>query len=304
MADSAVTLDGSGISIKSFREIREALVEKFTEIFGSDIDLSPSSPDGQLLDLFAYSYSDVAEAIQGAAASLDVSSAEGTFLDSLGRLMGISRRDGETDEVYRSRMLSAEQTGLATYDGMLTYLRKEIGESVALSANDEPYADAEGIPGHSVAVYVPDSLASVTDDQIAQAIWDCKPAGIRTYGSSEGKATDISGKSHALRFTRIVATSAYFARITVTEYEEETLPTDYSERIAESVAEWAVDEFTPGKDIIPQRFVQAVYLVPGIDTVTVEVSADGKTGWTSDRISVPASKYASFPKTNISVSRS
>lgn len=303
MADSAVTLDGSGISIRSFREIREALVERFTEIFGKDIDLSPSSPDGQLLDLFAYSYSDVAEAVQGAAAALDVSSAEGTFLDSLGRLMGISRRDGESDEVYRSRLLSAEQTGLATYDGMLTYLRKKIGASVSLSANDEPYADAEGIPGHSVAVYVPDSLSDVPDGDIAQAIWECKPAGIRTFGSSVGTATDIAGNAHRVRFTRIGATDAYRVRISITEYEEETLPDDYAARVAESVAEWALGEFTPGKDIIPQRFVQAVYRVPGIDTVTVEVSADGKT-WTSDRIPVPASKYASFPEEDISVSRS
>ena len=236
MAVSALTLDGSGISIRSFREIREALVEKFTEIFGKDIDLSPSSPDGQLLDLFAYSYSDVAEAVQGAAAALDVSSAEGTFLDSLGRLMGISRRDGESDEVYRSRLLSSEQTGLATYDGMLTYLRKKIGASVSLSANEEPYADAEGIPGHSVSVYVPDSLESVPDGDIAQAIWDCKPAGIRTFGSSGGTATDIAGNTHVMNFTRIGSTSAYYARIVIAEYEEETLPQDYADRVAESVA--------------------------------------------------------------------
>ena len=304
MAVSALTLDGSGISIRSFREIREALVEKFTEIFGKDIDLSPSSPDGQLLDLFAYSYSDVAEAIQGAASALDVSSAEGTFLDSLGCLMGISRRDGESDEVYRSRLLSADQTGLATYDGMLTYLRKKIGAAVSLSANEEPYVDAEGIPGYSVSVYDPDSLESVPDGDIAQAIWDCKPAGIRTFGSSEGTATDIAGNTHVVKFTRIGSTSAYYARIVIAEYEEETLPQDYADRVAESVAEWALGEFTPGKDIIPQRFVQAVYRVPGIDTVTVEISADGNTGWTSDRIPVSASKYASFPKENIVVSRS
>lgn len=301
MAISAASLDGSGISIKSYREIREALVSRFTKIFGSDIDLSPSSPDGQLLDLFAYSYSDVAEAIQGAAAALDVSSAEGAFLDSLGRLMGMDRRTDETDEVYRARLLSAEQTGLATYDGMLTYLRDKVGESVSVTANDEPEATGAGVPGHSVAVYVPDSLSSVTDDQIAQAIWDCKPAGIRTFGSSEGKAADLSGNTHSMKFTRIGATSAYFARITVAEYEEEMLPTDYKERIASSVAEWALGEFTPGKDIIPQRFVQAVYKVGGVDTVTVEVSADGTTGWTSARVPVPASQYASFPKANIAV---
>lgn len=295
-------LDGNGLSVKSYRETREALAAKIKGIFGEDLDLSPSSPDGQLIDLFCYAYNEVVEALQGAMANLDLESAEGVFLDNLGALMGIERNSDEDDDSYKSRLLNAETTGLATYDGMLTYLRKNIGSSVILTANEEPY-EVDGLPGHTVSVYVPSTITDKTDNEIAQAIWDCKPAGIGTSGETSGTAVDKSGFAHMVYFSRITATDAYFMRITITEYTEELLPEDFDERIAEAVAEWAVDEYTPGKDIIPQRAVQAVYEIPGIDSVTVEVSADGETEWTSSRIPISGSKFAYFPKENITVSK-
>ena len=46
---AAITIDENGVSVKRFREIHEELAEKVQGIFGQDLDLSPSSPDGQLL---------------------------------------------------------------------------------------------------------------------------------------------------------------------------------------------------------------------------------------------------------------
>jgi hypothetical protein len=44
-----------------------------------------------------------------------------------------------------------------------------------------------------------------------------------------------------------------------------------------------------------------VYRVPGIDDVVIEVSANGTSGWTSDRVAIDADKYVSLPKENITV---
>ena len=47
MAINAVIVDSiSGISIKSYREIRQAIATSFTEVFDASINLEPSSPDG------------------------------------------------------------------------------------------------------------------------------------------------------------------------------------------------------------------------------------------------------------------
>ena len=58
MAINAVTIDqNGGVSVASFREIREQLAADYRAIFdseGESIDLDPSTPDGMLVDLFAF----------------------------------------------------------------------------------------------------------------------------------------------------------------------------------------------------------------------------------------------------------
>lgn len=293
-----VQVDDNGISVKSYREVRTALAERMLAIFGASLDLSPSSPDGQLLDLFCYAYNDAAQAIQGGYAELDVDSANGTFLDNIGRIIGIDR-EGRDDDEYRMVLTNAERSGLATYDNMLTYLRANVGAGVKLSANDEPTTDSDGIPGHTVCLYIPQSVTK-TDNEIAQAIWHCKPAGIGTYGVNSGTAVDAAGMPHTVRFSKITPSGPYYMKIIITQYEEEVLPVDFVSQIAHSVAEWALTEYSAGKDVIPQRAIQAIYKVPGIDTVLVEVSSDGST-YSTDNIAIDASHYATLPEENISV---
>ena len=293
-------LDGNGLSVKSYRETREALAAKIKGIFGEDLDLSTSSPDGQLIDLFCYAYNEVVEALQGAASSLDISSADGTYLDNLGHLMGQQRAVGENDDTFRARLLSSDTTGLATFDGMLTYLRNSLGPLVSLVENQEPEPDSSGIPGHSIAVFIPDTYSEIADDDIAQAIWNCKPAGIKAYGTESGTAVDSARITHTVNFFRVTGGDPFYMKVTVTEYREEQLPRDYANQLKTQIANWALTEYTRGKDIIPQRAIQAVYKVPGIDTVNVEVSLDGQS-WTTDRIPVMEASYAKLPVENISV---
>jgi len=293
-----VQVDSNGISVKSYREVRTALAERMLAIFGASLDLSPSSPDGQLLDLFCYAYNEAAEAIQGGYAELDVESANGTFLDNIGRIMGIDR-EGRGDDEYKAVLANAERSGLATYDNMLTYLKANVGAGVTLSANDEPTTDSDGIPGHTLCIYIPQSVTK-TDNEIAKAIWACKPAGIGTYGVNSGTAVDAAGRPHTVSFSKITPSGPYYMKVTITQYEEETLPGDFASQIAHAVADWALTEYSAGKDVIPQRAIQAIYKIPGIDTVTVEVSVNGTT-YSTDNISVGASHYATLPEENISV---
>lgn len=295
---TAIQLDENGLTVKGFREIRETVAGKLKEIFGNDLDTSPSSPDGQLIDLFCYAYSDSAESIQGVYANLDVASAEGSFLDNIGRIMGVDR-NGMDDDTYRSVLLSSTRQGLATFDAMTSYLRSALKGEVTIIENCEPTPTGDGIPGHSVAVYVPESVEA-TDDEIAQLIWNCKPAGIKTHGSTQGRAVDLSSVVHDVKFSRITQDSQFYMKITITEYTEEYLPVDYVGEIQAVVAEWALGEYTPGKDVIPKRAIQAVYRVPGIDDVEILVSTDG-TNYSSDKISVDMGHYAYLPAENITV---
>ena len=215
-------LDGNGISVKSYREIREAFMTKLKAVFGQSLQTDPSSPDGHLFDLIGYAYDEVKGALQGAIANLDASSAEGVFLDNIARLMGLTRNLDEKDDELRARLLEADNKGLATFEGMLTYLRDNIHSSVTMAENPEPSENSDHIPGHSFAVYIPEDVyaeleeketqgeIASADGYIAQKIWECKPAGIRAYGNREGTAKDSSGMSHDIKFFVITFLIFYF----------------------------------------------------------------------------------------------
>lgn len=299
MAINAATLDtASGITIKSFREIREALEKDFKGTFGYDLNTSSSSPDGMLIDLFAYAAMEAAQTVQAALANLDVATAEGVFLDRIATIAGIARDPGESDASLRDRIGKAEFGGMATFNGMLTYLSDKLGGGISMKSNEEP-EEMGGIPGHSVAVYVPQSATS-SDDEIAAAIWHCKPAGIRTHGSSSGKVTDKAGFEHEVKFTRIESLPMTL-EVTVKEYDEETLPDDYDAKIKAALVEWAKDQYTPGKDIIIQRLASPIYdNVTGILDLQFKATFDGKSA-TSGRIEVPDSLCASLDEEGITV---
>ena len=299
MAINAATLDtASGITIKSFREIREALEKDFKGTFGYDLNTSSSSPDGMLIDLFAYAAMEAAQTVQAALANLDVATAEGVFLDRIATIAGIARDPGESDASLRDRIGKAEFGGMATFNGMLTYLSDKLGGGISMKSNEEP-EEMGGIPGHSVAVYVNQSVTS-SDDEIAAAIWHCKPAGIRTHGSSSGKVTDKAGFEHEVKFTRIESLPMTL-EVTVKEYDEETLPDDYDAKIKAALVEWAKDQYTPGKDIIIQRLASPIYdNVPGILDLQFKATFDGKSA-TSGRIEVPDSLCASLDEEGITV---
>ena len=299
MAINAATLDtASGITIKSFREIREALEKDFKGTFGYDLNTSSSSPDGMLIDLFAYAAMEAAQTVQAALANLDVATAEGVFLDRIATIAGIARDPGEPDASLRDRIVKAEFGGMATFDGMLTYLSDKLGGGISMKSNEEP-EEIGGTPGHSVAVYVQQSATS-SDDEIAAAIWHCKPAGIRTHGSSSVKVTDKSGFEHEVKFTRIESLPMTL-EVTVKEYDEETLPDDYDAKIKAALVEWAKNQYTPGKDIIIQRLSSPIYdNVPGILDLQFKATFDGKIA-TSGRIEVPDSLCASLDEVGITV---
>lgn len=304
MATDAITIDkDGGVSVASFREIRERLESDYRAIFGSEgerIDLAPSTPDGMMLDLFAFSYSALADHLQTVVQGMNPATASGIFLDYLAGITVGGRNEGETDEELRARIRSADHYGYATFDGMLTYLRDKLGGGVSMRTNEEDYT-VDGVAGHGFVVYVPESTTA-TPDEIAQAIWDCKPAGIKASGTSSGTARDAVGERHSVRFSTIGKTE-FMAKIAITEYGEEELPADYAEKIRSAVATWALSEYTPGKDVIPQRISVPVFGIGGVENVEVMVSMDGGNTWSGARQPIGAESYAYLPAENVEIQK-
>lgn len=208
-------------------------------------------------------------------------------------------RDRETDAELRARMDAVSYSeGFATYDAMLTYLRNKISTSCTLAVNPEPLT-ANGLPPHSFRVTVPQG-AGPSADEIAQAIFDCKPAGIKSSGNNSGTAVSaITGQSFTEYFS-VPSSVSLYVKVNLTRYDEEVFPDNGAELIKDAIVEWAKSEYFAGKDAIAIRYVVPVSSVPGILGIEVLLSEDGSV-WANSYIAINADECAVVERQNIKV---
>lgn len=304
MSVQAVTVDANGISVKSFNEIRSALESDYKSVF-SDLNTDPSSPDGMVIDLLSYAIMEVAQNIQSIFSNLDLNTSSGSFLSNLAYIAGFPRNFGEDDESLRIRLANSKHTGLATVENMKSFLMSE-GIDALISENVSGIEQG-GMPSSSIAIFIQDDFVTpqgwngTNEDFIANAIWMCKPAGIRTFGNHSGTVVDSWGNSHTIFFDFIQPTPI-FLKVEIKTYDEELLPSNYEQLIKESVASWAKKKFTPGKDIIPQRFCVPIYEnVDGIENVCVLSRMNAESEWNADIIRIDPNVLARFSEELIEV---
>ena len=82
-------IDGNGVHIPSYEDRMESLVASYRNIFGQDVNLEISSPDYQLLSVFAKALDDMSQVILVDFASRNPQYASGVGLDLLMPLHGL-----------------------------------------------------------------------------------------------------------------------------------------------------------------------------------------------------------------------
>ena len=300
----------NGIRFTGFQNIRQALKDAWETTFGVQLDDSPTSPDGHHIDLEAKTINSVLEAVQVVTTMLNRNQAKGVFLDYLASLLGLARNDDETDDELRARMDGADTSGMATYDGMLTYLRDQIHSSVNLLQNEEPETNEDGIPGHQFRVVIPQAVYDAlvekeeseeiasADNYIAQKVWNCKPAGIKADGNKTGIAVDIAELNHDVKFSLPQDVEVEIS-VTLTLYDEESFPTGGETAVADAIRGWATGtdgwakaEYIPGKDVIPMRLSTPILTVPGIESAEIKVRKAGTSVWSDEKIAISSQETA------------
>ena len=193
-------IDASGIHMPTYEDRLEDLVTAYQNIFGIEAELTPATPDYQLLSVFAKALDDTSALVVQDFNSRNLMYASGTALDLLLPQYGLTRNPGETDAEVRTRIRSAlAGRGTSSYDALLAAIRNANAvEDAKLYVNDSDSTDANGIPAHSIAAVVMSGYTSA----IAKAIFDHKPPGIGTYGSTSKAVTDGDGNEHTICFTR------------------------------------------------------------------------------------------------------
>lgn len=197
----------------------------------------------------------------------------------------VTGQDEESDESYRLRIGLRDITGKATVDAIIDSIKsKVVGVSeIKIVENLLNVTDSDGRPPHSFETYVDGGL----DQEIANVLWDTKPAGIKTVGTLTVAVTDKQGLPQNVSFSRL-AVKSLFLRVTFNKYSEEIFPPNGVDLI-KSITVSETNSLTSGVDFITQRLFGPIFSgVAGINTLLVEYSLDGTTYFSTK---LPISSY-------------
>lgn len=212
-------------------------------------------------------------------------------------------RDVETDAQFRLRraqLLTSQ--GKGTIDAIRADVLAVAGvleATVYENVNDT--VDADGLPGHSFEV-VARLDDSVVEQEIFDAIWASKPAGISAYGSVTGSAEDSAGTSHLLAYTETADVNIYVA-LTATTTGGDGFDDD-AEGIAAiklAIVNFAEDEYGSGDDVVKQRVQAQPFDVLGVvDVPTLKIDRYASPTATSN-IAIDRRSIAAFDSSRIDV---
>jgi uncharacterized phage protein gp47/JayE len=214
--------------------------------------------------------------------------------------------DTESDEALRSRVKqSLSLGGSATLDAIRAEVLAVDGvTAVSIEENDTTTDNtgSGGLPPKSFRVMV----LGGDDNDIAQAIFDSKPAGIQSYGSSSGTATAGDGTQYTINFERPTQKTIY---VDVTVTKDSTYPSDGDTQVETAVISYigGTDadgvEHTGlgvGDDVIYNKVIDAVMSVQGVVDAVVKIDLSSPPAGTSN-ISIASNEVARASTTSVTV---
>lgn len=202
--------------------------------------------------------------------------------------------DIETDAAFRLRRENLlAVSGAGTLEAIRAAVLSVTGVVQALVfENVTLTVDVNGLPGKSFEVVVQGG----TDADIAQAIFDTKPAGIESFGTTTESVTDSQGFSHDIEFTRPTEIDIYIdvdVDVTAAEYA--------GDAAVETALVTEGDTMEVGEDVIYVRFQCVPLTVSGVVDVTdfkIDVTAS-PTG--TSNIAIALRELARFDTSRITV---
>lgn len=225
--------------------------------------------------------------------------------DSVNNLVdGTIGRFVETDEELRLRHSDAVHViGAATAPSVRSRMLAEVSGAsyVRVYENRTKVTDAFSLPPHSFETVVEGGL----DQEIADKLFELKPAGIETYGNTSVLVLDDNGDSQLCKFTR--ASNKYaWIRVSVNIINtEEPLTTQLEQAIKDAVLTFG-SSMGIGGDLMPQRFYGPIYgATTGLGSITVEGAITAlptdTPSYTTNNTSVARSERATFDALRITV---
>lgn len=212
-------------------------------------------------------------------------------------------RDLETDTDYRvRRRASLAIAGASTVPAIRASLLGITDVTAAIvKENDTNVVDISGRPPKSFECIV----LGGDDADIAERIWEDKPVGIETFGSTTYIHVDEQGIPRSIKFSR--PTEIYLhVKVEYTLYSEETFPTGGESVIASTVLSTG-QALSIGNDVIPGRFRGPIYsAVQGLESVVVKIATSATPGgspgvFSEAKLSISDTEMSVFDSSRITV---
>ncbi len=206
----------------------------------------------------------------------------------------VEGNDLETDAALRERRDNELQQSEGSSLEAIRVAITEIDDVDAAAAfENTTNAVVAGRPAHSFEIVVKGGTAQ----DIVDEIWDKKPAGIATYGSSSGTAVDSQGDSHTIYFSRPVEVDMH-VDITVTQESGYTV---LAADVKDAITDYA-DLLNMGEDVLPVTEVipAVVAAIEGIRDVVILVE-DVDPPTVDTPFTIAASELAVFDQADMDV---
>lgn len=175
--------------------------------------------------------------------------------------------------------------------------------SVTVYMNVTDATDVDGLPPHSVEAVVYDGTPSgtaVTADEIAQVLWDTVGAGIATYGTSSGTATDSVDVEQVLRFTRPTPREVWIASaVNVATSRGWDAVAGEAEVVKAVLA--AGRAYLVGDDVSRFRLLSSQFSVPGLIDCTAFTLGFSSSPVGTDNLVIGKREIAAFDSSRVIV---
>ncbi len=176
--------------------------------------------------------------------------------------------DEEDPDLRERRKDELSAPGASTVDAIRADVLQVPGvKQCYVFENTTLTTDGNGLPGKSTEVVIFDGLtpeASNTD--VAQVVWNSKPSGSETYGTTTANAVDSTGVTRAVKFSRATVKSVWL------EYDvlvnPNYFPSNGADLIKDAAVAYGEVALNLGVDVFSVAFKAQALLVPGVLDVT------------------------------------
>jgi len=204
----------------------------------------------------------------------------------------------ETDEELRIRFAnSKELNARGTVDAIYSALLEVVGvEEVQVYENETNGVDALGLPAKSFSAVV----LGGSSQQIAETIWQVKPAGIEAFGNTTVQINDSQGLPHDISFARPETVNVYID-ITISAFENQSIVSGVDELIIDALETYFLENYRVGDDVIYSRLYTPINSASSgyqIDSLTIGTSAS-PTGMTN--IVIAYNEIAQLLRGNVNI---